>query len=155
MLEVLYHHAKFGGLGFHPPTVEFFFGCLFVCHAFERQSLCANFSMKALEYRNNFDIGEGLQLCMFNFLRSPPTGDSTKCQNPKSGKNLGFSPPEGDMINRLSQNLARKCIPWVCSGALNLALIGKGGGDRSPKCQNLPQTVRFLSLEGYTINGFK
>ena len=44
MLEVLYHHAKFGGAHISPAAwaaknVEFFclFVCLFVRHAFERQ----------------------------------------------------------------------------------------------------------------------
>jgi len=62
VLEVLYHYAKFGGARISPAAgvaknVEFF--CLFVClsvclsvslsvclsvhHAFERQSLCAQF----------------------------------------------------------------------------------------------------------------
>ena len=50
MLEVLYHHAKFGGARISPAAgvaknVEFF--CLFIClsvrYAFERQSLCARF----------------------------------------------------------------------------------------------------------------
>ena len=48
MLEVLYHHAKFGGARISraagvAENVEFFFVCLFVClfvrHAFERQIL--------------------------------------------------------------------------------------------------------------------
>jgi len=51
------------GLGFRPPqNVEFFVClsvCLFVClsvqYAFGRQSLCADFAMKALEYKNDFD----------------------------------------------------------------------------------------------------
>jgi len=65
VLEVLYHRAKFGGARISPAAgvaknVEFFvFVCLFVClsvrHAFERQ--CApNFAIKALEYRNDFDV---------------------------------------------------------------------------------------------------
>ena len=55
MLEVLYHHAKFGGARISPAAgvaknspdagvaknVEFF--CLFVRHAVERQRLCARF----------------------------------------------------------------------------------------------------------------
>ena len=62
MLEVLYHHAKFGVAPISPiagaaKSVEFF--CLSVClsvrHTFEHQSLCANFATKALEYRNDFD----------------------------------------------------------------------------------------------------
>ena len=51
MLEVLYHHAKFGGARISPAAgvaknVEFLV-CLSVCltvrHAFERQRLCARF----------------------------------------------------------------------------------------------------------------
>jgi len=47
------------GLGFHPPPgwpkmLSFLSVCLFVRHAFERQSLC-DFAMKALDYRNDFD----------------------------------------------------------------------------------------------------
>ena len=55
MLEVLYHHAKFGGARISPAAgvtknVEFFVclsACLFVC--------APDFAMKALEYRNDFD----------------------------------------------------------------------------------------------------
>ena len=50
MLEVLHHHAKFGGAQISPAAgvaknVAFFYlsVCLFVRHAFERQSLCARF----------------------------------------------------------------------------------------------------------------
>ena len=66
MLEVLYHHAKFGGARISPAAgvaknVEFFvclfvslFVCLFVTLLNVR--VCApNFAMKALEYRNNLD----------------------------------------------------------------------------------------------------
>jgi len=58
---VLYHtftDDKFGGYRNSPAAgaaknVEFL--CVFVRHAFERQSLCARVRMKALEYRNDFD----------------------------------------------------------------------------------------------------
>ena len=52
VLEVLYHHAKFGGARISlaagmAKNLEFLSVCLFVClsvrHAFERQSLCARF----------------------------------------------------------------------------------------------------------------
>jgi len=51
VLEVLYHRAKFGRARISPAAgmaknVEFFVClsvCLFVRHAFERQSLCARF----------------------------------------------------------------------------------------------------------------
>jgi len=56
VLEVLYHHAKFGGARISPAAgaaknVEFFclsvslFVCLSVHHAFERQRLCARFGV--------------------------------------------------------------------------------------------------------------
>jgi len=57
VLEVLYHHAKFGWARISPAAgaaknVEFF--CLSVTLLNVR--LCApDFAMKALEYRNNFD----------------------------------------------------------------------------------------------------
>ena len=69
MLEVLYHHAKFGGARLSPAAgaaknVEFF--CLSVCLSVTLLNVrdCApDFAMKASEYRNDFepkDIGEGL-----------------------------------------------------------------------------------------------
>ena len=62
MLEVLDHHAKFGGARISPAAgaaknVEFFV-CLFVCLSVTllNVKVCApNFAMKALEYRNDFD----------------------------------------------------------------------------------------------------
>jgi len=65
VLEVLYHHAKFGGARISPADgaakdVEFFV-CLFVCLSVYSVTLlnvkdCApDFAMKALEYRNDFD----------------------------------------------------------------------------------------------------
>ena len=60
MLEVLYHHAKFGGARISPAAgaaknVEFFLSvCLSVTLLNVR--VCApDFAMKALEYRNDFD----------------------------------------------------------------------------------------------------
>ena len=65
MLEVLYHHAKFGGARISPAAVvaknvEFFCQsvCLFVCLSVTLLNVrvCApDFAMKALEYRNDFD----------------------------------------------------------------------------------------------------
>ena len=58
MLEVLYHHTKFGGARISPAAgaaknVEFFV-CLFVTLLNVR--VCApSFAMKALEYGNDFD----------------------------------------------------------------------------------------------------
>ena len=64
MLEVLYHHAKFGGARISPAAgvaknVDFCLFvylsvCLFVTLLIVRD--CApDFAMKALEYRNDFD----------------------------------------------------------------------------------------------------
>ena len=63
MLEVLYHHAKFGGARISPAAgvaknVEFFFVCLSVClsvrRAFERQSLCARFRHEGVGVQKRF-----------------------------------------------------------------------------------------------------
>jgi len=61
VLEVLYHHAKFGGARISPAAgaaknVQFFglSVCLFVTLLNVR--ICApDFAMKALEYKNDFD----------------------------------------------------------------------------------------------------
>ena len=62
MLEILYHHAKFGGARISPAAkaaknVEFFV-CLSVCLSVTLLNVrvyVPNFAMKALEYRNDFD----------------------------------------------------------------------------------------------------
>ena len=62
MLEVLYHHAKFGEARISPAAgvaknVEFFFGlsvCLFVRHAFERQRLCARIRHEGVGVQKRF-----------------------------------------------------------------------------------------------------
>ena len=62
MLEVLYHHAKFGGARISlvagaAKNVEFFV-CLFVCSCVTLLNVrvsAPDFAMKALEYRNDFD----------------------------------------------------------------------------------------------------
>ena len=59
MLEVLYHHAKFGGARISPTSgtaknVEFLV-CLSVCNTFEVRDRAPDFATKALDYRNDFD----------------------------------------------------------------------------------------------------
>ena len=60
MLEVLYHHAKFGGARISPAAgvaknVEFFLSVyLSVRHAFERQSLCARFRHEGVGVQTRF-----------------------------------------------------------------------------------------------------
>jgi len=61
VLEMLYHHAKFGGARISlaarvAKNIEFFY--LFVCLSVTLLNVrdCApDFAMKALEYRNDFD----------------------------------------------------------------------------------------------------
>ena len=62
MLEVLYHHAKFGGARISPAAgvaknVEFFVClsvCLFVRRGFERQKLCARFRNEDVGVQKRF-----------------------------------------------------------------------------------------------------
>ena len=62
-LEVLYHHAKFGGARISSTagvakTLSFLSVCLSVCmyvrHAFEHQSLCAQFRHEGVEVQKRF-----------------------------------------------------------------------------------------------------
>jgi len=97
VLEVLYHHAKYGGARISPAAgvaknVEFFV-CLYVCLSVTLLNVrdCAtDFVMKALEYRNGFDAVVSGKVCgcapVLNFLRLMTTGDITKCRSPKNGK---------------------------------------------------------------------
>ena len=109
MLEVVYHRAKFGRAPITPAAwaannVEFCLSvCLFVTVVNVRD--CAHdFAKKALEYRSMvFSCAP-----LLNVLRLLTTADTTKCPSPKNGKDWGFSPPEGDRINRSIRNLARK-----------------------------------------------
>ena len=60
MLEVLCHHAKFGGARISPAAVAVkkveFFVCLFLSVTLLNVRGCApDFTMKASEYRNDFD----------------------------------------------------------------------------------------------------
>jgi len=65
VLEVLYHHTKFGGARISPAAgaaknVEFF-----VCWSrFRRSEFCApDFAMNALQYRNGFDTVRQGKVC--------------------------------------------------------------------------------------------
>ena len=61
MLEVLYHHAKFGGARISPAAgvaknVIFCMSvCLFVRHGLNVKVCAPDFAVKSLEYRNDFD----------------------------------------------------------------------------------------------------
>jgi len=94
---VLYHtftDAKFGGYrnssaAGAAKNVEFL--CVFVRHAFERQSLCARFRHEGV---NDFDALVCSCAPVFNFIRLPAIGDTTKCRSPKNGKIWVLSLPE-------------------------------------------------------------
>jgi len=108
------------GLGFHPPPggqkgwVSLFV-CLFVWTSEFVRPISPWRSWSTEMILMPLDRGR------FVVVRS--CGDTTKCRSSKKGKNWGFSPPEGDRINRSRLNLARERIPWVCSIAPNLALM--------------------------------
>jgi len=138
---VLYHtftDAKFGGYrnsaaAGAAKNVEF--SCVFVRHAFERQSLCARFRHEGV---NDFDALVCSCAPVFNFIRLLPIGDTTKCRSPKNGKDWGFPQPQEDRINRSRRNFAGKRIPWVCYRTPNLAIIGK-----RESVQELPKMSQF------------
>ena len=59
VLEVLYHHAKFGGARISPAAgvakkLSFLSVCLFVHHAIERQRLCARFRYQGVGVQKRF-----------------------------------------------------------------------------------------------------
>ena len=83
-------------------NVEFL--CVSVRHAFERQRLCARFRHEGV---NDFDALVCNCAPVFNFIRLPAIGDTTKCRSPKNGKIWVLSLPEGDRTNRSRRNLAR------------------------------------------------
>ena len=77
---------------------------------------------------------------MFNFLRLLPIADTIKCRSPKNGKIWGFSPTEGDRINRSRRNLARKRTASAVAHQIWPSSV-KGGGVLEPRkvnqmCQN-------------------
>ena len=60
VLEVLYHHAKFGGAQISPApwwpkTLSFLSVCLSVCHAFERQRFFARFRHEGVGVQKHLD----------------------------------------------------------------------------------------------------
>ena len=110
MLEVLYHHAEFGGAWSLPDTrvaknVKFF--CLLVCwcvlYACDvtllNDSICVHdFTLMALEYINILSLLDRRRFvvvqcaCMFDFLCTQPIGNTTKCQFQKMAE-FGLSTP--------------------------------------------------------------
>ena len=93
------------------------------------------------------DRGRFLVVHPCSTLSDLPTDDNTKCRSPKDGKNWGFSPREGDRINRSRRNLARKRIPWVCYSTSHLALIGKRGSVQEPPKSNLCFQLDLITID--------
>ena len=169
MLEILYHRAKFGGARISPAAgvaknVEFF--CLSVClfaTLLNVRDCPPDSAMKALEYRNDFDI-----LDRGRFVVAHPCSTfSDYCQlatplnaevqkTPKNGKHCCFSPPQDDRINRSRRNFADKCRPWVCCSTPNLAVIAKRESiQEPPKMSTFVQNCGFCPLEADTMNTFR
>jgi len=107
VLEVLYHHAKFGGALISPSAGvakdEFccrLFVCLFVRHAFERQKLCARFRHEGVGVQK-VTILMPLDRGRFVVVH-PPSSFSDCCQmstplnaEVQKRQNWGLTPPEG------------------------------------------------------------
>jgi len=102
MLEILYHHAEFGGPQIsHAATATktlSFFLCLFVRHACDvalvKDGICVrDFALKTLEHRNSFDtVGSGLQFR--SRVQLSPYATSWRHQKTPKSKNSkiwGFS----------------------------------------------------------------
>ena len=83
----------------------------------------------------------------------PPVCDTT-IQGARKCKIWGFSPPDGNRINRLRQHLAykRKRRPCVHYSSPNLALISREVGIVVPDIQNLPQIAFFATMGAITVN---
>ena len=146
------------GLGFHPPpgwpkTLSFLsvrlFVCLFVCPS----HFWTSEIVRPISLRRHWNTETILMpLDRGKFVVVHPCSTLSACGQMATTLNaevqkrqkLGFSPTEGDRINRSRRNLARKCIPWVCYSTLHLAFIGRRGSvQEPPKGQNLPKIVVF------------
>ena len=145
MLEVLYYHAPL--LGWRK-TLSF----LFVRHAFERQSLFAQFGHEGVgvqKYMILIPLDRGrfvvVQSCS-NFSDCRQLSTSLNAEFQKKAKICCFfvSPPEGDKIKRSRRILTRKRALWVNYSTPDLALIGKRGSvQEPPNVKGLPKTVVF------------
>jgi len=141
-------------IGIHPPperpkTLSF---CVFVRHAFERQSLCARFCHEGV---NDFDALVYSCAPVFNFIRLPAIGDTTKCWSPKKDK-MGFIAARG----RQNKPIETKFGTYVHYGsavahaALNLDLISKRKSVQEPPNVKICPKLRFWAAEANTKNTF-
>ena len=128
------------GLAFHPlPGWRKTLSFLFVRHAFERQSLFAQFGHEGVgvqKYMILIPLDRGrfvvVQSCStFSDCRQLSTSLNAEFQ--KTAKICFFvSPPEGDKIKRSRRILTRKRALWVNYSTPDLALIGKRGSVQEP-----------------------
>jgi len=95
--------------------------CFSVHHAFERQSLCARFRHEGVGWSTDMIL---MPLYSRRFVVVHPCSTSSDCRKQSTSLNAevqktakigGFSPPEGDRINRSRRILTRKCTLWVKS----------------------------------------
>ena len=138
VLKVLYHRAKFGGAGISPAAgaaknVKFFV-CLFVCssrswmsefvHTISPRRCWSTETILIPLDRGRFVV---IHYTCVQLSQIAANWRHHKRAKSKRDKILGFSPPEGDRINRSRLKLASKCITWVCYSTPNFALSGKSG----------------------------
>jgi len=154
MLEVLYHHAKFGGARISPAAevgknVEF----LSVCSSrFWTSEIVRPIS----PWRRWSTETILIPLDRGRFVLVQPCSTFSDCcklatplnaevqKTTKNGKNCGISSPQDDRINRLKRSFAGKRGPWVCYSTPNLALIGKRGSVQEP-----PKMPKFAQKCGF------
>ena len=114
MLDVLYHHAKFGwarisGAALADKNVEFLSVCLCVCLfvTLLNVRLCApDFAMNALEHRNDFDAVESGNLCVH------------LCSTLKVSKNVSVSALQGLGLGLVSWQKSDVSVSWNCRKVL-------------------------------------
>ena len=143
------------GLGFHTPpgppkTLSFLSVCLLVCPSCFWMSEIVHLITPWRHWSTERIL---IPLDSGRFVVVHPCSTFSDCcqlatplnaEVPKTAKNWGFPPTEGDRINRSRRNLAIKRTPSVSYSTPNLALIGKRGLVQEPqKCQNLPKIVVF------------
>jgi len=166
MLEVLYHHAKFGGPRISPAAgvaknVEFFVSlsvcpsCFWTSEIVRRISPWRRWRTETILIpldRGRFVL---VHLCS-TFSDCCHLATPLNAEVQKNGKNWGFSPPESDRINRSRRNLACNRTPWVCYSTPNLALIGKRRlVHESSKMSKFAQNCGFWPPQAETMNTFR
>jgi len=160
VLEVLYHHAKFGGARISPAAgvaknVEFF--CVFVCLSVCPSGFWTSEFVRPISPWRRWStetilmpLGRGRLVVVHpcstlsDCCQLATTLNAEVQKIAKIGKNWGFFAPEDDRINRSRRNWACKRRPWVCNSTPNLALIGKRASiQEPPKMSKFAQKCSF------------